>query len=178
MNTAHLARRVIPGSLMALARAATSGRPVRLVHRDGLPAPSHVEVEVLSVAWRFDRWVALARWCGDGGLRVLGLDRVEAVRPAERRRRPRGRTHGRPPRLDHPPASGVDPVEFALADLQDPDAGPARRVTVRLPRALAPLAGALFAGAQVDPGGLRVHLWATDLATLSRMVASLDARLD
>lgn len=169
---------MIPGPLLALARAAASGRPVRLAYREDRPAPSHPEVEVLSVAWRSERWVALARWRSDGGLRVLELDRVEAVRPAERRRRPRGRLPGRPTTPGRAAAGGVDPVEFALADLQDPEAGPARRVTVRLPRALAPLAGTLFAGAQVDGAGLRVHLRATDLAALSRMAASLDARLD
>ncbi len=177
-------RRMIPASLLSLARAAAAGLPVRVAYREAGPAPWHAELTLLSLGWRFGGWVALARARTDGGLRVLEAERVEAVRPLERRRRPRGRAH---PGGPHPPrASGggvppaVDPVEFALADLQDPGAGPARRVTVVLPRPLAPLAAALLPGGEVEPvpGGARVHLRVTDLEALSRMVASLGARLD
>jgi predicted DNA-binding transcriptional regulator YafY len=169
---------MIPAPLLALARAATAGRPVRLAYREAGATPAHHEVEVLSLGWRFGQWVALARARESGGLRVLELGRVESVQPVERRRRPRGRAHPtRPRRPGEPPRGGVDPREFALADLQDPDAGPARRVTVEVPQALAPLAGALFAGAEVAvvPGGARVHLRATNGPALAQMVASLGA---
>jgi WYL domain-containing protein len=178
----HLAGHVIPATLVALARAAAAGQPVRLLYREAGLAPGRPVVELLSLGWRFGRWVALARGRADGGLRVLEVDRVEAVCAVERRRGPRRRGSA-PPHPQRPRAvapSGVDPVEFALADLQDPEAGPARRVTVRLSRPLAALAGTLFAGAEVEPGpgGARVHLRATNLPELSRMVASIGARLD
>lgn len=169
---------MITPPLLALARAATAGRPVRLAYREAGARPAHHEVEVLSLGWRFGQWVALARGRESGGLRVLELARVETVRPVERRRRPRGQAHSpRPRRPRAPPPGGVDPHEFALADLQDPDAGPARRVTVEVPRALASLAAALFAGAEVElvPGGARVHLRATNGPALAQMVASLGA---
>jgi predicted DNA-binding transcriptional regulator YafY len=175
---------VIPAPLLALARAAAAGRPVLLSYREAGAALARQEVEVLSLGWRFGQWVALARQREGGGLRVLELGRVEAVRPVERRRRPRGHGHGhghgaRPRRPREVAPSGVDPLDFALADLQDPDAGPARRVTVALPRALASLAGTLFAGAEVEalPGGARVHLEATNGAALAQMVASLGVAL-
>lgn len=170
-----------PTALLALARAAVAGLPVRLAYREGGPTAGRAEVELLALGWRFGGWVALARGRTDGGLRVLEVARIEAVRPLERRRRPRGRAQGggrqRPREVL---AAAVDPLEFALADLQDPCAGPARRVRVALPQPLAPLAGALFPGGEVEqvPGGARVHLRVTDLAGLSRMVASLGARLD
>jgi predicted DNA-binding transcriptional regulator YafY len=170
----------MPAPLLALARAAAAGRPVRLSYREAGPAPARQEVEVLSLGWRFGQWVALARDREGGGLRVLELGRVEAVRPVERRRRPRGHRHGARPRRPREAAPcGVDPLDFALADLQDPDAGPARRVTVTLPRALAALAGTLFAGAEVEavPGGARVHLRTTNGPALAQMVASLGVAL-
>ncbi len=175
---------MIPPALLGLLRAAAAARPVRVGYREAAPEPSRPEVEVLSVGWRFGGWVALARSRSDGGLRVLEVERVEWVRPVERRQRPRlrGRPHGHHgahrPRGVAP--SGVDPAEFALADLQDPCAGPARRVTLRLPPPLAPLAGALFPGGEVEarPDGPCVHLRVTDPQALSRMVASLGAALD
>jgi predicted DNA-binding transcriptional regulator YafY len=169
---------MIPPVLLSLARAATAGRPVRVAYRESGPAPGRHEVELLSLGWRFGQWVALARGRESGGLCVLELDRIEAVRPLERRRRPRAHGHlGRPRRLREPPPSGIDPQEFALADLQDPGAGPARRVTVEISRALGPVAAALFAGAEIEqvPGGVRVHLRATNLPALAQMVASLGA---
>ena len=167
---------MIPPALLALARAAAAGRPVRLRYREAGPSLARREVEVLSLGWRFGGWVALTRGRESGGLRVLELGRIEAARPVERRRRPRGQGHQPRRRHPHEPSpTGVDPIEFALADLQDPGAGPARRATVALPRALAPLAGVLFAGAEVEvvDGGARIHLSATDRAALSQMAASL-----
>jgi predicted DNA-binding transcriptional regulator YafY len=169
---------MIPPALLPLARAAAAGSPVRLAYREAGPAPGRHELEVLSLGWRFGQWVALARLRGSGGLRVLELSRVEAVRPVERRRRPRPQGQApRPRRQREPLPAGIDPREFALADLQDPDAGPARRVTVEVPPPLASLAGALFAGAEVEPcpGGARVHLRATNGPALAQMAASLGA---
>ncbi len=173
--------------LLALARAAASGRPARLTYRDtdesvprreAAPGMPRREVEVLSLGWRWRQWVALVRCEAAGGLRVLEVERVETVRLLERRRRPRGRSRGAD-RARAAAATGLDPLEFALADLQDAEAGPVQRVTVALPSALAPLAGALFAGAVVEPvpGGARVHLLATNRPALAEMVASLGLTL-
>ena len=69
----------------------------------------------------------------------------------------------------------MDPVEFALADLQAPDAGPVVRIPLTLPAALARLAPVLFPGAPVETGprGPCVRLTATDRAACGSMAASL-----
>ncbi|MCM2334692.1 MAG: hypothetical protein NDI82_12190, partial [Anaeromyxobacteraceae bacterium] len=72
---------MIPAPLLALARAAAAGLPVRIAYREAGPAASHAEFTLLSLGWRFGGWVALARARADGGLRVLEAARVETVRP-------------------------------------------------------------------------------------------------
>jgi predicted DNA-binding transcriptional regulator YafY len=172
---------MIPPPLLALARAALTGRPVRVAYEEGGPAPAPREVEVLALGWRFGGWVALAGDRVRGALLVLELPRIAAVQPVERRRRPRATAPGaRPRRRRASTPDGVDPVEFATADLQDPRAGPVRRLAVTVPRPLASLAGALFAGAQVEvvAAGARVLLEVTDQRAAAQMAASVGAAVE
>ncbi|HET9553182.1 MAG TPA: WYL domain-containing protein [Anaeromyxobacteraceae bacterium] len=156
-----------PRALLALARAVAAGRRVRVAYRDGPGEVSEREVEVLALGFRWGGWVAACHALPRGALRLLAVERVLAARVGRRR----AGVHRTP---------GFDAREFALADLLDPEAGPAVEVTLLLPPRLAPLAAALLSGAaaEVVRGGARVHLRVTSRPALLAMASSLGLRID
>lgn len=119
-------------------------------------------MDVLGLSYDLPRWLVAAFWRERESLRVLALSRVLRVRALRRRAAP--------------PPPGFDPLDFALHRFLDPDAGPARPVTVLLGREWGSVAGALLPTARCRPGpggGALCRLRASRPEVLSALSASL-----
>jgi proteasome accessory factor B len=126
-------------TLLALARASAFSRTVRIRFRDTEREEGKEAAEVLALSFDPPRW-RVAAWLRErGSLRLLDLSRVLGVRATRRRA--------------GPPPDGFDPGYFAARPLLDPDAGPAREATVRLPPAVGRLAPALLPAARLGRAG-------------------------
>lgn len=150
--------------LLAVARAVSSGRRLRLGYLDAGGAETARTVTPFALGWRGDHWLLAAHCHLRRALRHFRADRILHARLA------RGRADER-----LLPA-GLDPAFFSLTGYLRPGDPAAVLATVRLGPPLLDLAGALFPAAlpeRASPALLLCHLRATDLAALTQLVASL-----
>jgi proteasome accessory factor B len=147
--------------LRALARAVAGRRSARLWLRDTATAQVARTADVLALAFDPPRWLVAIADATRAQLRIVELSRILAVQPSRRR-------SGRPP-------AGFDPAYFTLQRYLDPEAGPPRRVRIRLPATLGPHARALFPAARirVTRGARTCHLDASRLDVLTDLLESL-----
>ena len=123
--------------LRALARSSLASRAALVRFRDTERSVEERILDVAGLAFDGGRWL-VAAWAADrGSLRLLELSRITRVRATRRRA-------GRLP-------ADFDPRDFALRHVLDPDAGPARCVTLWLDDRLAALAPALLPTARLAP---------------------------
>ncbi|MBI5068356.1 MAG: WYL domain-containing protein [Deltaproteobacteria bacterium] len=150
--------------LLAVARAVSSGRRLRLGTLDAGGTETARTVTPLALGWRGDHWLLAAHCHLRRALRHFRADRILHARLA------RGRADERllP--------SGLDAAFFSLVGYLRPGDPAPVLATVRLAPPLLDLAGALFPAAlqeRAGPALLLCHLRVTDLLALTQLVASL-----